>query len=295
MAVSTATAGVVGRYGGLGRAVLQAKRLRLPWIPIVILTILMVSAIFAPLLARYDPTEISLGDARIAPFKTLTHPLGTDMLGRDVLSRLIFGARSSATISLTALAVGVTLGTTVGLISGYVGKWVDTILMRVTDALLGFPSILVAMIIVALMGTGIQNVVVAVAATTWPRFARMVRGEALSAKERDYVIIARVIGVPPHVIVRRHIFSSVANIVMIIASIMVAQVILLEATLSFLGLGFPPGAPAWGIMVAEGRQVILTAWWLSLLPGVVIMAVVMAFNFFGDWLRDTLDPKLRRL
>ncbi|MDO8749555.1 MAG: ABC transporter permease [Dehalococcoidia bacterium] len=293
MAVSTAV--VLGRYGRLGRTVLQAKRLRLPWIPIVILTTLMVSAIFAPLLAPYDPTEISLMDARIAPFKTFTHPLGTDMLGRDILSRLIFGARNSATISLSALAVGVTLGTTLGLISGYAGKWVDTIIMRITDGLLGFPSILVAMIIVTLMGSGIQNIVVAVAATTWPRFARMVRGEALSAKERDYVIIARIMGVPPHVIVRRHIFSSVANIVMVIASIMVAQVILLEASLSFLGLGFPPGAPAWGIMVAEGRQVILTAWWLALLPGLVIMAVVMAFNYLGDWLRDTLDPKLRRL
>ena len=293
MAASTAV--VVGRYGRLGRTVLQAKRLRLPWIPIAILTTLMVSAIFAPLLAPYDPMEISLMDARIAPFKTLTHPLGTDMLGRDILSRLIFGARNSATISLSALAVGVTLGTTLGLISGYAGKWVDTIIMRITDGLLGFPSILVAMIIVTLMGSGIQNIVVAVAATTWPRFARMVRGEALSAKERDYVIIARIMGVTPHVIVRRHIFSSVANIVMIIASIMVAQVILLEASLSFLGLGFPPGAPAWGIMVAEGRQAILTAWWLSLFPGLVIMAVVMAFNYLGDWLRDTLDPKLRRL
>ncbi len=295
MAVSTATAGVVGRYGRLGRTVLQAKRLRLPWIPIVILTTLIVSAVFAPLLAPHDPTEISLGDVRIAPFKTMTHPLGTDVLGRDILSRLIFGARNSATISLTALAVGVTLGTTLGLVSGYVGKWVDTIIMRITDGLLGFPSILVAMIVIAVMGTGIQNIVVAVAATTWPRFARMVRGEALSAKERDYVIMARVIGVPPHVIVRRHIFSAVANTVMIIASIMVAQVILLEASLSFLGLGFPPGAPAWGIMVAEGRQAILTAWWLSLIPGLVITAVVMAFNYFGDWLRDTLDPKLRRL
>lgn len=293
MAASTAV--VLGRYGRLGRTVLQAKRLRLPWVPIVILTVLIVNAIFAPLLAPYDPTEISLMDTRIAPFKTMAHPLGTDMLGRDILSRLIFGARNSATISLSALAVGVTLGTTLGLIAAYAGKWVDTIIMRITDGLLGFPSILVAMIIVALMGTGIQNIVVAVAATTWPRFARMVRGEALSAKERDYVVMARIIGVPPRLIVWRHIFSSVANIVMIIASIMVAQVILLEATLSFLGLGFPPGAPAWGIMVAEGRQVILTAWWLSLLPGLVIMAVVMAFNYFGDWLRDTLDPKLRRL
>ena len=168
--------------------------------------------------------------------------------------------------------------------------------MRLCDGVMGFPTILLALIIVAIQGgAGIQNVVIAIMATVWARFARQVRGEVLSIKERDFVTLAVVAGVPPHVIMWRHIFPNVVNTVLVIISLLVGQTILLEASLSFLGVGVPPGEPAWGIMVSEGRNNLLDLWWLSLMPGLAITIVVMALNLFGDWLRDTLDPRLRRL
>ena len=273
----------------------RLRDLRLPWIPVVVITILVILAVFAPLLAPHDPRDQNLLDARTPPFQTLTYPLGTDFVGKDILSRLIYGARTSAFISMFALGAGVVVGTVLGLISGYTGRWVDTIIMRIADATMGFPSILLAMIIVAILGTGLMPIVVAVAVSTWPRIARMIRGEVLSVKDADFVILARIAGVSPTVIIWRHVFPNVLNTLMVITSLSVAGVILTEASLSFLGLGLPPGDPAWGIMVAEGRQSLIRMWWISLFPGLVITIVVMAFNFFGDWLRDTLDPKLRRV
>ena len=273
----------------------RLRDLRLPWIPVVVITILVILAVFAPLLAPHDPRDQNLLDARTPPFQTLTYPLGTDFVGKDILSRLIYGARTSAFISMFALGAGVVVGTVLGLISGYAGRWVDTIIMRIADATMGFPSILLAMIIVAILGTGLMPIVVAVAVSTWPRIARMIRGEVLSVKDADFVILARIAGVSPTVIIWRHVFPNVLNTLMVITSLSVAGVILTEASLSFLGLGLPPGDPAWGIMVAEGRQSLIRMWWISLFPGLVITIVVMAFNFFGDWLRDTLDPKLRRV
>lgn len=279
----------------LGRWPRQARLSRLPWIPISVLAALVVCAAFAPLLAPHDPTDLDVLNAKMPPGKTLTNPLGTDTLGRDMLSRLIYGARTSVLISLVALGTGAFIGTLLGLISGYKGGWVDALITRFADAALGFPSILVAMIIVVFLGVGIENIVLAVALTVWARFTRMIRGDVLSIKERDFVMLARIAGVSTPMVILRHIFPNVVNTLMVLTSLQVGQVILLEASLSFLGLGLPPGAPAWGIMVAEGREVIIDLWWLSLLPGLAITVVVLAFNFFGDWLRDTLDPKLRRL
>ena len=186
------------------------------------------------------------------------------------------------------------VGTVLGLIAGYLGGIIGATIMRIADAVMGFPTILVALVIVVLLGQGTENIIIAVAVTVWARFARMIRGDTLSIKERDYVILARIAGVSTPVIIIRHIFPNVVNTLMVLTSLQVGQVILLEASLSFLGLGLAPGSPAWGIMVSEGRNVILDMWWLSLFPGVAITIVVMAFNFFGDWLRDYLDPKLRR-
>ena len=167
--------------------------------------------------------------------------------------------------------------------------------MRCCDAVMGFPTILLALIIVAIQGgAGIQNVIIAIMATVWARFARQIRGEVLTLKERDFVVMAVVAGVRPHVIMYRHIFPNVINTVLIIVSLLVGQTILLEASLSFLGVGVPPGTSAWGIMVSEGRDNLVDLWWLSLLPGLCITIVVICMNLFGDWLRDTLDPKLRR-
>ena len=262
---------------------------------IVIISVLAGCAVLAPILAPHDPTSIHMSRARLPPGADWAYPLGTDVLGRDILSRLIFGARSTMFISLVALGSGAVLGTTIGLIAGYFGGAVDKLAMRAADAVNGFPNILVAAVVVVILGTGTATIVAAVSLTVWARFARMIRGDVLSIKEMDYVTAARIAGLSPFAIIRRHIFPGTINTLMVITSLMMGQVILLEASLGFLALGLPPGAPAWGIMVAEGRDVIVDMWWLSVLPGIAISAVVLAFNFFGDWLRDALDPKLRRV
>ena len=272
-----------------------AMRARLPWVPVTIMAIVLVCAVFAPLVAPHDPTEISMLDAKLAPGEDLRYPLGTDIMGRDMGSRLIYGARTALFISLIALGTGAFVGTALGLVAGFRGGWVDMLIMRASDAALGFPTILVAMIIVTILGAGIENIIMAVALTVWARFARMLRGDVLAIKELDFVTFAKIAGLSMPLIIIRHVFPNTINTLMVITSLQIGQVILLEASLSFLGLGLPPGDPAWGIMVSEGRSVILDVWWLALLPGLAITAVVLAFNFFGDWLRDTLDPKLRRI
>ena len=284
-----------GRAARLQSAYRRTRNLKLPWISIFIVATLLICAAFAPFLARHDPTLISMLDAKLAPGENPSYPLGTDIMGRDMLSRLIYGARTSVFISLVALGTGAFVGTVIGLVSGFREGWFDTLAMRTADAALGFPTILVAMVIVVLMGAGIESIILAVVLTVWARFARMIRGEVLSIKSMDFVTFARIAGVSMPVIIWRHIFPNTVNTLMVITSLQVGQVILLEASLSFLGLGLPVGEPAWGIMVSEGKAVILDVWWLSLLPGLAITAVVLAFNFFGDWMRDALDPKLRRL
>ena len=272
----------------------QLRDYRLPWVPIVVFAVLLVCAAFAPLLAPHDTETLDILGSKIPPGQTSEHLLGTDTLGRDLLSRLIYGARTTVLISLVALGTGGVVGTMLGLVSGYAGGWTDTLIMRLTDAALGFPTILVALVIVVILGTGIGVIILAVALTVWARFARMIRGDVLAVKTQDFVTLARIDGVSPPVLILRHIFPNVINTLMVITSLLVGQVILLEAALSYLGLGLPPGANSWGIMVAEGKEVIVDVWWLSLFPGLAITIVVLAFNFIGDWLRDTLDPKLRQ-
>lgn len=286
----------VKQSAGLQRRWRQMQELRLPWIPIFVLLVLLVCAVLAPFLAPYDPKEIDVlkGVQRVGPFESSENLLGVDMLGRDMLSRLIYGARISAFISLVSLGFGAAVGTAIGIASGYFGGKTDAFIMRLCDAVMGFPTILLALIIVAILGAGILNVIIAIMATVWARFARQIRGEVLTLKERDFVTMAVVAGVPSHTIMARHIFPNVVNTVLIVVSLLVGQTILLEASLSFLGVGVPPGEPAWGIMVSEGRNNLINVWWLSLLPGLAITSVVIAMNLFGDWLRDTLDPKLRR-
>ncbi len=262
--------------------------------PIIVFAVVLVCAAFAPLLAPHDTDTLNILGSKIPPGQTSEHLLGTDTLGRDLLSRLIYGARTTVLISLVALGTGGVVGTMLGLVSGYAGGWTDTIIMRITDAALGFPTILVALVIVVILGTGIGVIILAVALTVWARFARMVRGDVLSVKTQDFVTLARIDGVSPPILILRHIFPNVINTLMVITSLLVGQVILLEAALSYLGLGLPPGASSWGIMVAEGKEVIIDVWWLSLFPGLAITIVVLAFNFIGDWLRDTMDPKLRQ-
>ena len=275
----------------------KSKELKMPWFPITVLIVLVICAVFAPWVAPHSPEDLDVlkGVSKIGPFESSENILGVDRLGRYMLSRLIYGARISAFISLVSLAFGAIVGTAIGIASGYWGGKTDAFIMRCCDAVMGFPTILLALIIVAIQGgAGIQNVIIAIMATVWARFARQIRGEVLTLKERDFVVMAVVAGVRPHVIMYRHIFPNVINTVLIIVSLLVGQTILLEASLSFLGVGVPPGTSAWGIMVSEGRDNLVDLWWLSLLPGLCITIVVICMNLFGDWLRDTLDPKLRR-
>ena len=292
--MASALNAATSRLNRLRALAVEGRRAKLPWIPLAIMFVLLLCAAFAPLLAPHDPTEISMLDSRLAPGENSRFLLGTDVMGRDMLSRLIFGARTGVFISLVALGTGMLVGTTLGLIAGFRAGWMDVVIMRASDAALGFPTILVAMIIVTILGAGIENIILAVALTVWARFARMIRGDVLSIKELDFVTFAKIAGLSTSMIIWRHVFPNTINTLMVITSLQIGQVILLEASLSFLGLGLPPGDPAWGIMVSEGRGVILDVWWLALFPGLAITIVVLAFNFFGDWMRDTMDPKLRR-
>ena len=221
--------------------------------------------------------------------------LGTDHLGRDVLSRIIHGARVSLIVASSVILVGITIGVTVGMLSGWYGGWVDEFFMRLVDIKLAIPTILLALVLVLALGQSFILIVGVLALTIWPRIARNVRGEVLSLKTADYVGLAKVAGASTPRILVVHILPGLINTLIVLTTLEIGIVILLEATLSFLGAGVPPPTPAWGSMVADGRDRLAAAWWISTIPGLAILVVVMASNIFGDWLRDTLDPKLRQL
>ena len=256
-------------------------------------------AIFAPWLTPHSPIEQSLPDKLLPPFweegGSTTYLLGTDIFGRDVLTRLFYGARVSLMVTLLALTVGGGVGLMLGIIAGYVGGRVDAVLMRVVDAAFAFPTILFALLLAVTMGQGMDTLVIALSLFLWAGFARVIRGEVLALKQRDFVALARVHGCSPVRIMVAHILPNVLNTFMVLLTLNVGVIIVAEASLSFLGAGVPPPTPSWGLMVAEGRGKITSAWWLSLIPGIAITLVVLSFNLFGDWLRDRLDPKLRQL
>jgi peptide/nickel transport system permease protein len=276
----------------------QAKRY--PVVALTLLTFLLViPAVFAPLVAPYDPLKGSLGNRLKPPVwqegGSINYPLGTDKLGRDILSRIIYGARVSLMVSLAAIVVGGIVGTALGLMSGYFGGRVDAVIMRLVDISLSFPTILVALVLVAAIGPSFGTVITVVVVFLWARYARLVRGETLSIKERDFIARARVAGASHTRIMSRYIFPNVVNSLVVLATLQVGYVILLESTLSFLGAGLPRPTPAWGLMIADGRELIVTAWWVSMFPGLAILLTVLALNLLGDWLRDHLDPKLRNV
>jgi peptide/nickel transport system permease protein len=282
----------------VARALRQVRRY--PVVPLAILTFLLViPAVLAPQVAPYDPLKGSLSKRLIPPAwqagGSMDHPLGTDKLGRDMLSRIIHGARVSLAVSLVAIFVGGTIGTVLGLVSGYFGGWVDSLLMRLVDISLSFPTILMALVLVAAVGPSFGTVIAVVVVFLWARYARLVRGETLSIKQRDFIARARVAGASHTRIMARYIFPNVVNSLVVLATLQVGYVILLESALSFLGAGLPRPTPAWGLMIADGRELIVTAWWVSMFPGLAIMLTVLALNLLGDWLRDHLDPKLRHV
>jgi peptide/nickel transport system permease protein len=259
----------------------------------------VLAAVFAPALAPHDPREADITKKLIPPVwmegGAWENPLGTDRFGRDVLSRIIYGSRISLIVSLVAIGVAGTVGTALGLVSGYRGGLTDTILMRLTDVGLSLPTILIAVVLVAVSEPSFENVILVIALLLWPRFARQMRGETLAIKEHDFVALAVVAGRSSAWIIRRHIFPNVVPTLLVISTLQVGYVILLEGTLSFLGVGVPPPNPAWGLMIADGRGFLATAWWISLFPGLAMLLTVLAVNLMGDWLRDHLDPKLRQL
>jgi peptide/nickel transport system permease protein len=273
---------------------------RYPLVPLAMLTLLLViPAALAPLVAPYDPLKGSLANRLRPPVwqqgGSIDYPLGTDKLGRDILSRIIYGARVSLAVSLAAIVVGGVLGTVLGLMSGYFGGRVDAVIMRLVDISLSFPTILVALVLVSAVGPSFGTVIIVVVVFLWARYARLVRGETLAIKERDFIARARVAGASHIRIMGRYVFPNVVNSLVVLATLQVGYVILLESTLSFLGAGLPRPTPAWGLMIADGRELIVTAWWVSMFPGLAIMLTVLALNLLGDWLRDHLDPKLRNV
>ncbi len=326
---------------------------QLPLLPSIILAILLITAIFADIIAPHPPTrgdlqqslrppvwigesvsetrtvvagraadfltqisvaeaqkEIEDGDARVAGGGELApgaeleflrqggsweYILGADLQGRDVLSRVIHGTRPSLIVSIIAILVAGSIGTTIGLIAGFRGGLADAILMRLTDIVLSIPLILIAVVIAAITEPSLQNIIIIIGLLLWPRFARQVRGETLALKSQDFVARAVVAGSSGLRISLKHVLPNIVPSLLVISTLQVGYVILLEGSLSFLGVGVPPPQPAWGLMIAEGRGLLQTAWWTALFPGIAMALTVLAVNLFGDWLRDKLDPRLRQI
>src|ERR1700674_2741760 len=271
-----------------------------PWSPVIIIGVIPLAAIFADVLAPYNPEIGVLGDRFRPPAwqagGSADHLLGTDHLGRDVLSRLIFGARVSMVVGFTAVIFAGVLGTSLGIVSGYLGGWVDQVIMRVTDTWLALPALTFAIFLAAIVGPSMWNIVIILGITYWTRYARVIRGEVLSLREREFVRLAIVAGCSKWTIMARHILPNVLNSAIVLGSLMLGVVIIAEATLSFLGVGVPPPQPAWGLMLSDGKQGLMVGyWWLTVFPGCCIMLMVLAANLLGDWLRVKFDPQLRQL
>ena len=272
---------------------------RWPLIPMLVLALFVVTGLFAPLIAPHDPERGDIRSRNVPPSwqegGSAEYLLGTDHLGRDMLSRVIYGARISLVVVAVTLGVGTVIGVTSGLVAGWYGGWLDELLMRVVDIKLAIPTILLALVLVLALGQSFLIIVAILAIAVWPRFARNTRGEVLQLKTMDFVALAKVAGASTPRILFIHIFPGIINTLIILATLEVGLVILLESTLSFLGAGVPPPTPAWGSMVSDGRDRLAVAWWISTMPGVAIMLTVLSMNLFGDWLRDQLDPRLRQL
>jgi peptide/nickel transport system permease protein len=271
-----------------------------PVFAVLILSVLLFVALFANALAPHDPEVGTLGERFRPPIwqpgGSEKFLLGSDHLGRDVLSRLIFGARVSVVVGFTAVVVAGVLGTALGILSGFLGGWVDQVIMRITDAWLALPALTFAIFLAAVVGPSAMNIVIILGAVYWTRYARVIRGEVLSLKERDFVRLALVAGCSKRTIMRRHILPNVVNSAIVLGTLMLGVVVVTEAALSFLGVGVPPPQPAWGLMLADGKKGLMAGyWWLTVFPGCCIMLMVLSANLLGDWLRVKFDPQLRQL
>jgi len=278
---------------------LMAMFRELPVFSSVVLLVFLLIGLFGNMIAPYDPTMADFEYTLAPPFwqegGTIKHPLGTDQFGRDILSRMICGTRISLEVGIITVALGGLIGTLVAILAGYLGGWVDIILMRLTDTMLSLPYLMIAITFAAILGPSKNNIIIVLAVVGWARYARVLRGEVLSLRESNFVSLAIISGVSKAKIMLVHIFPNIINTLIILATLQLGMVIIAEAALSFLGVGVPPPNPAWGLMIAEGRDYIASAWWLCAWPGLAIMLVVLSFNLFGDWLRVRLDPKFRQL
>ena len=263
----------------------------------IIVVLVVLTAIFAPFLAPYDPAATNVA-SRLKPPVWMDggvagHILGTDNLGRDILSRIIVGSRVSLLVGVSAVLLAGVIGMVMGLISGFYGGFVDTVIMRLVDSFLAIPNILFMLIVLAIMGPSLTSLILVLGGITWVTYARMVRSETLSIKERDYVRSARAIGAKDSRIIITYILPNVISSFIVIATLNVASTIILEASLSFLGLGIQPPDVSWGLMLSDGREYLATSWWIATFPGIAITLTVLGIIFLGDWLRDVLDPRLK--
>jgi len=277
----------------LGRAYRQWRRLAtnpLSMFGLAILVVLVAAAAVGPLVAPHDPLHQVLSD-RLLPPGSPSHWLGTDQLGRDILSRLIYGARLTLSIAILVVAVVVPIGLLIGTVAGFFGGWIDVVLMRITDVALAFPKIVLALAFAAALGPGVFNAVVAISITAWPAYARLARAETLRYVNADFLHAARLQGASRTRLLLRYVVPLCASSVIVRATLDMAGIVLTVAGLGFLGLGAQPPSPEWGFMVASGRNVLLDAWWVATMPGIAILLVSLAFNLLGDGLRDVFDPR----
>lgn len=270
---------------------------RLPLLPTVILGLVVISAVFGPWLAPHDPDAPDVMRRLQPPAWSdggdWSHPLGTDPIGRDILSRIIVGARVSALIAVTVVVISGSIGTLVALVSGYFQGWIDAVLMRITDAVISIPFLVLAVAVAGLVGQSLTNLILILGLLSWSSYARVLRSEVLKIKHSDYVTLARITGVPTPRIMAVHVFPNLVNTLVVLATLQLGVAVLAAASLGFLGLGVPPPTAEWGAMLSEGRLYISSAWWVATIPGIAISGMVMSVNILGDWLRSRLDPKLR--
>ncbi|MCL4459705.1 MAG: ABC transporter permease [Chloroflexi bacterium] len=275
---------------------LRLQRSKTALLGLTIVLVVIASALLAGYLAPHDPTAQNLSKRLLPPFwmsGNMEYLLGTDPLGRDILSRIIYGSRISLLVGLCSVAISGTIGVFLGLLSGYYGGRADSFIMRLADIQLGVPFLVLAIAVVAMLQPGLRNIIIVLGLTGWVLYGRIVRGEVLSVKEREFVEAARAIGAQNHRIIRLHILPNVSTSIIVVGTLQVAHMIIAEASLSFLGLGVQPPTPTWGGMVADGRDYLALAWWVSTVPGVAIFLTVLGINLLGDWLRDSLDPTLK--
>lgn len=263
----------------------------------IALLLVVFGALFAPLLAPFSPTASEVSERLRPPLSrgpaSAFYLLGTDALGRDILSRVIYGARVSLTIGCVTVLMSVALGSGLGIVAGYAGGWIGDLIMRLADVQLAFPFILLAIAMVAILGPGFQTIILVLGIAGWVVPARIVRGEVLSLQEREFIAAAHALGASHREILRRHILPNALPSIVVIASFAVAQMIIVESALSFVGLGVPPPTPSWGSMLADGQNYLTSAWWVSTAPGVALMVTILSVNLIGDFLRDVLDPHLQ--